>query len=133
MIRKAILMSFFLFAIMSCLSAQDIGYIRKYLGKYYLLNEKKLSDWRNDSTGCNRKRIGYLEGIFDNKMLIGMPKSLFLVFFGKPNLITKEGDFTYFVTIECDKNKKQIPDKDYYYLIVVFKDNKVELFVDRVT
>lgn len=132
-LRKIAFIAFYIIVLTTNLSAQDLGYIRKSLCKYYALDEQKLDEWRNDSTGCNGKRSNYIKKIFDNKMLIGMPKSIFFIFFGAPNKIEKEDKCIYFVTIDCDKNKKQIPDTEYYYLVVEFKDNKVELIIERVT
>jgi hypothetical protein len=124
----------FLFASTALVFGQDINLIRNSLGKYYGLGGKSLIEWRNDSTGCNGKRSNSLSEIFDNKLLIGMPKDLFLVFFGNPNRIDKDGEvFIYYVTITCDKSKKQINNTEYFYLIVGFKDGKVELIERQIT
>jgi hypothetical protein len=116
-----------------CFSQNDDDCIRKSLGKYYSLDIKKLQEWRNDSTGCNGKRSETLQNISGNKLLIGMPKNIFFIFFGKPNEIENGGSCIYYITITCDKNKKQISNTDYYYWVIVFKDDKVEMMLSRLT
>jgi hypothetical protein len=128
---------FILFFFYSSLNlvGQDLSCIRKTIGKYYGINDNKvLEEWRNDSTGCKGNRLICLNLIIENKLLIGMPKTLFYVLFGIPNKCDKdETECTYYVTITCDKKRKQIDNTDFMNLLVAFKNGKVEQFVMQIT
>jgi hypothetical protein len=132
--KKIIVICYIVFMGGASVSAQDINLIRKSLGKYYGLDGKSVLEWRNDSTGCRGKRSSSISEIMDNKLIIGMPKSLFVVFFGNPNRIGADGEaFIYYVTITCDKNNRQVNDTEYFYLVVFFKDGKVEVIERQIT
>ncbi|MBS1509723.1 MAG: hypothetical protein JST86_02685 [Bacteroidetes bacterium] len=117
-------------------SKQDSLCLKRYICKYYKLDEKTIREWNEDSTGCNQKRIKHLVSLEENNLLIGMPKDLFCLLFGTPNQIkndSNECDYIYYVTITCDSKNRRITDSEFMNLVVVFKDDKVALLIKQIS
>jgi hypothetical protein len=92
-----------------------------------------LSVWRADTNGCKQKRGAYARDLEKNKLLIGMPKKLFLLFFGNPDSKTDEGICIYGINSDCDKAMKRLPDTGFMNLLILFNDDKVKLVTIQIT
>ena len=66
--------------------SQDENYLRKNISSFYGLNNKELELWRKDINGCMGFREKFVDTLPNNKLIIGMPKKLFFILFGKPDL-----------------------------------------------
>ncbi len=101
--------------------------------RYYNLDPKMLDIWRLDTNGCKKERGFYAQSLEKNGLLIGMPKKLFLLFFGNPDLITEDVIYTYGVNSDCDKSKNKLPDSGFMNLLVLFNDDKVKSVIRQIT
>lgn len=119
----------FLFLICLCkgVKSQDIICLRNNLPQFYKLEKSKLEFWRKDINGCFSYRKPILDSLVKNKALIGMPKSLFIILFGKPDVVSKKNDvFIYYVNCKCDKNNKHLDDSDVIQAIFIFVYDKLD-------
>jgi len=57
------------------------------LASYYGISEKTIDNWKKDKYGC----LG-LKSIDSTADLMGMPRQIFLLIFGKPDTEYKEND-----------------------------------------
>ena len=104
---------------------QDTTCIYK-LSQYYNLDVKMLRIWRSDISGCLKKRGAYARDLQQNKSLISMPKNLFFLFFGHPDMSTYEGVCIYYLHSDCDKARKKLPNGDGMNLIVLFEQGSLK-------
>lgn len=108
--------------------SQSCSCVQKEISKLYALNDSLLSIWRGDQHGCLQKRINIIDSIFIKDILVGMPKSVFLLLYGEPDRVTQEGVLVYENVNECINNKQ--PTKETYgiEMTIIFIDNKLSVF-----
>ena len=105
--------------------SQDINCIRK-IATLYSLNATKMELWRSGRNGCFGNRCDYYDSIYKNKMIIGMPKKLFDILFGKPDRKSDTGDsYTYECCNTCNKKGEITSDGTEVSVAFFFVDGKL--------
>lgn len=127
-------LSFFVILLFFCVfSAYSQNNCVDSLLNFYGLDFKIINQWKNDTNGCKRIRVRYVHDLETNQLLVGMPKKLFILFFGDADSKVDEEFFNYNVNVKCDPLLRAVKDSELMSLVVLFKDDKVISISSRIT
>ena len=106
--------------------SQDSSFINKNISSFYGLNSRELELWRKDINGCKSFRSKLVDTLPKNKLIIGMPKKLFFILFGKPDITNSQDEiYTYYSGCTCDKEGKHLKNTEFIMMIFLFVDGKL--------
>lgn len=106
--------------------AQDSNCIKKSIPIFYGLDSKQLSFWRKDKNGCLGYREKYIDSIKKNNLIIGMPKKLFFILFGRADVVNDaDAIYIYYSGCKCDRSMNHLEDSDVTQVICRFSNGKL--------
>ena len=113
-----------LFLVSTTCYSQDTSYQKSF--DSYNLTKEMLRTWKDDPNGCKKKREFFARDLESNKLLIGIPKKLFITFFGEPDEISESRIYIYIYRVNSDCDSKSNLVTEHMNILVLFTDEKVQ-------